>query len=94
MKEEQRKRELELEREKQLRTFPHIVYTEDCPHRLPCNTIPIFACCNKAYPCTQCHGYLAHPPRISIPSYRYCMKCLEIYLVLFPTNQSVNCLKC
>ncbi|CAK55911.1 unnamed protein product (macronuclear) [Paramecium tetraurelia] len=94
VKEEQKKNEKQFEREKQLRTFPHILYTQDCPHRLPCNTIPIFSCCNKAYPCTQCHGYQFHPPRISNPSYRYCMNCLEIYLVLFPTNQSVNCLKC
>ncbi|CAD8048447.1 unnamed protein product [Paramecium sonneborni] len=54
-KEEQKKKEKEFEREKQLRTFPHILYTQDCSHRLPCNTIPIFSCCNKAYPCTQCH---------------------------------------
>ncbi|CAD8095658.1 unnamed protein product [Paramecium primaurelia] len=75
-------------------TFPHIIYTQDCEHRQPCNTIPIFACCNKAYPCAQCHGYKQHPPKISVPSYRYCMKCLEIYLVIYPTNQAVNCLKC
>ncbi|CAK59882.1 unnamed protein product (macronuclear) [Paramecium tetraurelia] len=75
-------------------TFPHILYTQDCEHRQPCNTIPIFACCNQAYPCAQCHGYKLHPPKISVPSYRYCMKCLEIYLVIYPTNQAVNCLKC
>ncbi|CAD8113813.1 unnamed protein product [Paramecium sonneborni] len=75
-------------------TFPHTIYTQDCEHRQPCNTIPIFACCNKAYPCAQCHGYKVHPPKISVPSYRYCMKCLEIYLVIYPTNQAVNCLKC
>lgn len=78
--------EADAEREKILRTFPHILYTEDCKHRQTCNTIPIFSCCNKAYPCVQCHGYKSHPPRISVPSYRYCMRCLEIYLVIYPTN--------
>ncbi|CAD8206820.1 unnamed protein product [Paramecium pentaurelia] len=80
--------------QKNVNTFPHIIYNQDCEHRQTCNTIPIFACCNKAYPCAQCHDYKLHPPKISVPSYRYCMKCLEIYLVIYPTNQAVNCLKC
>ncbi|CAD8071459.1 unnamed protein product [Paramecium sonneborni] len=93
-KEVQKNSERQSERDRQLKNFPYKLYTEDCGHRTNCNTIPIFSCCNKAYPCSQCHGYLAHPPRIQVPSYRYCMKCLEIYLVMYPTNQAINCLKC
>ncbi|CAK71444.1 unnamed protein product (macronuclear) [Paramecium tetraurelia] len=93
-KEAQKNSERQSERDKLLKTFPYKLYTEDCQHRTKCNTIPIFSCCNKAYPCSQCHGFVAHPPRIQVPSYRYCMKCLEIYLVMYPTNQAINCLKC
>ncbi|CAD8051749.1 unnamed protein product [Paramecium primaurelia] len=91
---EKKQYEKEKEREKLLLTFPYKIYTEECGHRVQCNTIPIFGCCNKAYPCTKCHGSIAHPARIQLPSYRYCMKCLEIYLVMYPTNYSINCLKC
>ncbi|CAD8062094.1 unnamed protein product [Paramecium sonneborni] len=84
----------EKQREQKLLTFPYKIYTEDCNHRVSCNTIPIFGCCNKAYPCSLCHGSIAHPARIQVPSYRYCMKCLEIFIVMYPTNYSMNCLKC
>ncbi|CAD8148017.1 unnamed protein product [Paramecium octaurelia] len=94
IKQREKEKEKQREREKLLLTFPYKIYTEECGHRVQCNTIPIFGCCNKAYPCAKCHGNIAHPARIQVPSYRYCMKCLEIYLVMYPTNYSVNCLKC
>ncbi|CAD8069463.1 unnamed protein product [Paramecium sonneborni] len=86
--------ERERERERTILTFPYKIYSEECGHRITCNTIPIFGCCSKAYPCSFCHGNITHSARIQVPSYRYCMKCLEIYLVQYPTNYPMNCLKC
>lgn len=76
--ENERKRK---EKEQLKKNFPYTIYDKNCSHVVKSNTIPIFACCNKAYPCATCHGWNYHPPTITLPSYRYCMNCFEIYYV-------------
>lgn len=58
------------------------------------NTIPIFGCCNQAFPCVRCHGFKYHPPKITAPSQRYCVRCLKIYEVGYPQTVPVNCVGC
>lgn len=71
--------------EKIKKTFPYHIYNSNCSHTKKFNMIPIFPCCNQAYQCADCHGYTSHPPLVSTPSLRYCMKCYEIYSVIYST---------
>ncbi|KAL4468616.1 hypothetical protein ABPG74_005119 [Tetrahymena malaccensis] len=80
-------------------TFPYNTYNSNCYHLVDagiiCNTTPIFECCQQAYQCVQCHyKFCKHQPKITNPSKRYCMKCLSVFKVDFPTDISINCDDC
>ncbi|EAR90491.2 hypothetical protein TTHERM_00115390 (macronuclear) [Tetrahymena thermophila SB210] len=80
-------------------TFPYNTYNNNCYHLteagIICNTTPIFECCQQAYQCVQCHyKFCKHQPKITNPSKRYCMKCLSVFKVDFPTDVSINCDDC
>ncbi|KAL4462752.1 hypothetical protein ABPG72_019588 [Tetrahymena utriculariae] len=80
-------------------TFPYNTYNSNCYHLtetgIICNTTPIFECCQQAYQCVKCHyKFCKHQPKITNPSKRYCMKCLSVFKVDFPTDVSINCDDC
>lgn len=75
--------------------FQYNIFQQSCQHVIPCNTIPIFDCCNQAFQCQVCHDKAAnHRCFLSNPSKRYCMKCLRMFEVPFFSNVSINCNNC
>ncbi|CAD8122049.1 unnamed protein product [Paramecium sonneborni] len=65
-----------------------------CMHNDLIKANPIFACCNQAYPCYECHDSVSnHKAHITIPSQRYCSKCKEIFTVNLLSTIEVKCYK-
>ena len=58
-------------------TFKYTIYIDNCSHN-ESNYVPIFSCCDKAFPCVECHDLKVEQFHIPRMEYVYCKMCLTI----------------
>ena len=68
--------------------FPYTIITEQsCEHETTFS-VPVFECCNQAFPCKQCHNKAVKHKRGKIKEI-YCKSCFKIHPV--KTKSCNNC---